>query len=188
MKNPFTDLPDDEVEYLDLVRFNVFGYINDEFAREFTEALFRKDDDDPKAVWEVVINSEGGDMESGTAIFSELRAYSERGGGNHHVITRVRGQAASCAALILQAGDKRSAGKMDYIMLHEPMMTFTDATLQRVRDELRQADSWIENFLDVVMERGSADRKFYAKNLSGGRDWWLSSSEALELGLIDEVA
>lgn len=124
----------DEIEFLGLQRFNLFGYLNDEVAKAMIEALWEQDNEDQTAVWEVCINSEGGDMEAGTAIFSELRSYSLRGGGNHHVITRVRGQAASCGSLILQAGDTRIAGKMDAIMLHEPLLSFEDATVGRVKD------------------------------------------------------
>ena len=65
----------------------------------------------PDAAWEVCLNTEGGNMEAGTAIYSELVSHSVRGGGTHHVTTRVRGQAASCGALILQAGDRRIAGQ-----------------------------------------------------------------------------
>lgn len=178
---------EDDVEYLDVVRFHLFGYIDAAAAAEFIQSMWEKDGEDTGAVWEIVLNTEGGDMEAGTAVFSELRSYSERGGGSHYVITRVRGQAASCGSLILQAGDYRTAGKMDFIMLHEPLITFQDATLQRVRDELAQAESWTKNFLDVVVERGSQGREFFAKSISG-RDWWMSAAEALKYGLIDEVA
>lgn len=175
-----------ELVELPIVRFHLFGYLDEEAASEFIQSMWEQDCEEPQSVWDVVLNTEGGDMEAGTAIFSELRAHSERGGGSHYVITHVRGQAASCGSLILQAGDYRTAGKMDYIMMHEPLITFQDATLQRVRDELAQADSWTSNFLDVICERGTTGRDFFAQKIAG-RDWWLSSCEALELGLIDEV-
>lgn len=171
-----------------IVRFNLFGYIDADMSRDLIELMWERDAEDPRSVWEFVINTEGGDMESGTAVFSELRSYSQRGGGQHLVLTRVRGQAASCGSLILQAGDFRTAGAMDYIMLHEPLMSFQDATLQRVRDELDQAESWTENYLDVLMERATKGRQFYAENISVGRDWWVSARDAFEYGLIDEVS
>lgn len=177
-----------EEEYRNVQRFHIFGYLDSAAASTLIEQMWERDNDDTEAVWEIALNTEGGDMEAGTAVFSELRSYSERGGGSHYVIVRVRGQAASCGSLILQAGDLRTAGKMDYIMLHEPLMTFEDATCQRVRDELAQAESWTHNFLDVLMERGSRPRSFYSDKLAFGRDWWVSASEALALGLIDEVA
>lgn len=179
---------EEQVEYLSIVRFNLFGYIDAASAAAFVEALWNKDSEDTGAVWEVAINSEGGDMEAGTAIYSELASYSERGGGSHYVMTKVRGQAASCASLILQAGDHRSAGSMDYIMSHQPLMSFEDATMQRVKDELAQAESWTANFLDILAERGKMPRPFYDQQMSSGRDWWLSSADALEFGLIDEIA
>lgn len=184
---PFLE-PVEEIEYLNIRRFHIFGYIDAASASTFIEQMWHQDNDDPDAVWEIVLNTEGGDMEAGTAIFSELRSYSERSGGSHYVITRVRGQAASCGSLILQAGDLRTAGKMDYIMCHEPLLTFEDATMQRVRDEMEQADSWTQNYLDVLCERGTKPRCWYSDKMAFGRDWWVASPQALEYGLIDEIA
>jgi ATP-dependent protease ClpP protease subunit len=185
--NKFSNNGSDEIEYLNLIRFNLFGYLTEEVARGMIEAFWEQDNDDQTAVWDVCINSEGGDMAAGTAIYSELRSYSLRGGGGHQVITRVRGQAASCGSLILQAGDVRIAGVMDSIMLHEPLLSFDDATLQRVRDELLQAECWTESYLDVIMERALEGRDFFAANITG-RDWWITAQNALAYGLIDEVA
>lgn len=181
-------LLDCAVEYLNIVRFNLFGYIDAEVAAGIIQAMYEKDGEDDTAVWEVVINSEGGDMEAGTAIYSELASYSERCGGAHYVMTKVRGQAASCASLILQAGDFRSAGVMDYIMCHEPLLTFEDAPMRRVKDELAQAESWTQNFCDLLAERSKMSSEFFASQLERGQDWWLSSQEALELQVIDEIA
>lgn len=179
---------DEDVEYLNVVRFNLLGYINGDLAAEFIEALWQKDSEDSTGVWEILINSEGGDMEAGTAIYSELASYSERNGGSHFVMTKVRGQAASCASLILQAGDHRTAGTMDYIMCHEPMLSFEDATMQRVKDELAQAQMWTDNFVELLAERSDMEPRFFADQLMYGRDWWVSSQEALTLGMIDEIA
>jgi len=184
----FEDQEEEDIQYLNIQRFNIFGYIDAEFAAAFIAALWDKDNEDTTDVWEIVINSEGGDMEAGTAIYSEIAAYSERCGGSHYVMTKVRGQAASCASLILQAGDHRSAGVMDYIMSHQPLLSFEDATMQRVKDELAQAESWTENFLNILTERGGKERDYYKGQLAFGRDWWLSSQEALECGMIDEIA
>jgi ATP-dependent Clp protease protease subunit len=178
---------DDEVEYLDIVRFNLFGFIDQEVACAFIQAMYEQDTSDTGAVWEVVLNTEGGDMEAGTAIYSELLSYSEQGGGSHYVITRVRGQAASCGSLILQAGDLRTAGRMDYVMMHEPNLTFSDAPLHQVRIELEQADSWTHNFINILAERSEMSYEFFAESMSG-RDWWLDSNEALDVGIIDEVS
>lgn len=177
-----------EVEYLNVVRFNLLGYIDADAAAEFIEALWRKDSEDSSAVWEILINSEGGDMEAGTAIYSELASYSERNGGSHFVMTKVRGQAASCASLVLQSGDHRTAGMMDYIMCHEPMLSFEDATMQRVKDELGQAQAWTDNFVSLLAERSDMEPQFFADQLQYGRDWWVSAREALTLGMIDEIA
>lgn len=167
-------------------RLTLTGYLDSEAADNFIRELWNADAADPESVWDVLINTEGGDMDSGSAIFSELRSHSVRGGGSHYVIVRVRGQAASCGALIVQAGDHRIAGKLDYLMLHEPLMTFEDAPLQRVTVELAQAKSWTKNFIDVLMERSSLARWEIEAGIDG-RDWWLCGPEAFQLGFIDEV-
>lgn len=180
-------MPELADEAVTVVRFNLFGYLDQDAAAAFIESMWEQDVEDPNAWWEVCINSEGGNMEAGTAIFSELRSHALCGGGQHMVTCRVRGQAASCGSLVLQAGDDRVAGKMDHIMMHEPCMTVEDAPLQRVRDELAQADSWMRQFLDVLMERATVDRSVLAAGMSG-RDWWISSDMALTYGLIDRIA
>lgn len=177
----------EKVQERTIHRFNIFGYLDAEAAAEAISIMWEADCQDPHSAWDVVINSEGGDMEAGTAIFSELRAHSTRGGGTHWVTTRVRGQAASCGSLVLQAGDRRIAGKLDYIMLHEPLMSFADASLQRVRDELDQAQSWLDLYLDVMMERAKEPRSMFETNIAN-RDWWVNAATALQIGLIDEVA
>jgi ATP-dependent Clp protease, protease subunit len=169
-----------------VTRFFLHGYISDAIASSLLEDLYHTDIDDPVAGWEIVLNSEGGDMAAGTAIFSELRDYSLRGGGAHEVTTIVRGQAASCASLILQAGDWRVAGPLDYIMLHEPLISLTDQYLSIARDEMRQASAWVKNLTDIFMERATIDRSTFTEHLLG-HDWWLDSQEAFSVGFIDEI-
>lgn len=169
-------------------RFHLFGYIDAEAAATFIHSMWQQDNADSSLPWEVILNTEGGDMDAGTAVYSELCSYSKRSGGEHHVTVRVRGQAASCGSLILQAGDHRTARHMDYIMLHEPLMTFEDATLQRVRDELSQAESWSHNFTKILQERGNRSQSWFTDKIAFSRDWWVSAEEALEYGLIDEIA
>lgn len=169
-----------------LARFSVNGYISDDVAQALIDDLYQADIDEPDAAWEIAINSEGGDMSAGTAIFSELRDYSLRCNGAHEITTIVRGQAASCASLILQAGDWRAMGPMDYMMLHEPLLTFDDQYLSIVRDEVAQADAWVRNMIDIFMERATIERSTFI-SLLRGHDWWLDAQEAFAVGFVDEI-
>ena len=57
---------------------------------------------DQESQWTIYLNSVGGDMFHGFGIIDEIASYSLRGGGTHHITIKVRGLAASMAAVILQ--------------------------------------------------------------------------------------
>lgn len=164
----------------------ISGEIDEEQARHLMESLHYIHEESPTAPIEVIISSRGGTVGDGTAVYSTLAAMSERKGGTHHITTVVRGQCASIATLIYQAGDVRTGGKADSLLFHEPMMYFhgewlSDA-VQRVQDELKlQAMTF-----DVFMERATAPRSIIEK-LEGPKDRVILMHEAVALGLADKV-
>jgi len=127
---------------------------------------------------EVQINSPGGDVFDGIAIFNALRSHPAR------VTTRVDGIAASAASVIVQAGDHRvmvSAGQM---MVHEAWGVAIGPA-----DEIRA-------FADVLDQQNDVLAGIYA--LRSGRDrdelrammraeTWLTDQAAVDAGLADVV-
>lgn len=64
----------------------------------------------------VYINSPGGDMFEGIAIYNRLREHAKK--HNVEVVTKVLGMAASAASVIAMAGDQREMAKTGFEMIH----------------------------------------------------------------------
>jgi len=98
---------------------------------------------------------------------------------------RAVGHLASAGVHLLQAGTKRTCYHHTLFFLHslqadEPV---TGATVQSFAEQFaRDSDSWV----DVLAKRTKKKRRdWWLKFLSA--DQWLPSTEALKLGLVDEI-
>lgn len=174
-------------EVADTYRVYLDGEIDDDKAREIIEELNVAHTEYPGCDIDFVINSQGGTVPDGVAIFSELRSMSERCGGEHFVTTKIRGMAGSIATLIFQAGDERVGGLMDYQIWHEQVVSAQCQFISHVKRSIADMEAHEELFLDVVMERAKVSRKTIAA-LDGPRDRQIFMSEAIELGLADRIA
>lgn len=129
---------------------------------------------------EVQINSPGGSVWDGIAIFNSLRAHPA------HITTRVDGMAASAASVIVQAGDHRVMMHAGQMMIHDAWGMFVGSA-----DEMR-------TFADVLDQQSSIIAGIYAQRAGGDRtadtfrelmlaETWLTDQGAVDLGLADEV-
>lgn len=170
----------------DTVVVLISGEIDEEKAHSLMESLHYIHDDSPTAPIEVVISCRGGTVAGGTAVYSTLAAMSERKGGSHHITTVVRGQCASIATLIYQAGDVRTGGVADSFVFHEPTLylhgEWISDVAQRVHDELRLQETAVE----ILMERATAPRHII-EQLEGPKDRVILMREAVALGLADHI-
>lgn len=168
-----------------VLRHHLAGFIDEKKARKTISALRELHDSDPDACWDITISSEGGQMVASGAIYSELHGHSVRAGGSHFVITRTRGQAASGASLIFQAGDFRLMGPMDTLMLHEPMLSCDEMPLSKINAVVEEFENWIERYARVYTERSSLTTEQFKGFLRGDRDWRMYGDEAMSLGFTD---
>ncbi len=127
----------------------------------------------------VNINSVGGDVWDGMAIYNLL----ERWPG--HITAHIDGIAASIASVLMQAADEVIAPDNATIMIHDPhALAYGFASdLRKVADNLDRARGQI---LDIYTRRaGDERRKEVSEAMTA--ETWLTGSEALELGLVDET-
>jgi ATP-dependent Clp protease protease subunit len=130
----------------------------------------------------LVINSPGGSVDSGFAIWDQIKMLSSP------VITLVTGLAASMGSLLsLVAGKgKRLATPNARIMMHQPHVSgvirgqATDLDIQA--KEILKSRAML---IDVYAHATGKDRKVIEKAMD--RDNWMSPQEALEFGLLDKV-
>jgi len=128
----------------------------------------------------IYINSPGGSVSAGLAIYDTLRYIKP------DIETICIGQAASMAALILSAGTKgkRLALPHARIMIHQPMGGFSGQAsdidihakeILRIKDELNKI---LSESTGQPLERIEADTD---------RDFFMAGDQAIEYGLVDRV-
>lgn len=133
--------------------------------------------------FEVILNSEGGDINAGFVLVDYLRWLRDQG----HVITvRVLGMAASMGAVVLQAADRRIMGKHSVMLLHKASFQ-AKGDYDKVKSTIGLVDIYHERILDLLEERSSLTRKTIKTNFDKG-DWWMSAADALKRGFVDELA
>ncbi|QSM04662.1 ClpP-like protease [Mycobacterium phage prophiGD54-2] len=169
----------------DPAELTLHGEVCEKLARKTLRILRDVALEQPGRPIDLIINSPGGAMEHGDAIYDELVRMSEAGGGGHHITTRVRGRAASAASLILQAGDTRLGGQMSYIYMHEPLTTFHDQTMAQIRNELEFCEKWVERYIKAH-DRCTLAYKDFRERIRD-KEWYLAMDEAAALGIVDGI-
>src|SRR5699024_5330103 len=127
---------------------------------------------------EVIINSGGGDLLSGSDIFSKLKEYP----GN--VEARITGVAASAACSIAMGADKVTMSPTARLMIHNvSLMTSGDHNAM-------QHDSNTLKTINKTVANAYMDKKGMTQDELRGlmeNETWLEANEAKEKGFIDEV-
>lgn len=153
-------------------------------VRERLDAWHRQD---PEAAWTIVMNSPGGSVIDGMALFDHIAAHSKRGGGTHHITIIVRGYAASMGGIILQAADTRVCGPESYILIHK-ISSGVGGSLDAIEDEvklLKLMTKRVENIF-VARSKGKLPKAELRRSWDR-KDWWLDSKTALQLGVVDKI-
>lgn len=129
---------------------------------------------------DLFINSPGGAVDHGKAIFNALQRHSAR------VRATVDGMAASIASLIVQAADERVMASGASMMIHEPhVLAFGDCeTLQQAIDYLNvEGDSIAE----IYAQRAGGTAEEWRGRMKQGETWY-RADEAVAAGLADRTA
>lgn len=127
---------------------------------------------------DVAINSPGGDVFAGIAIYNALRAH----GGT--VTTRALGVAASAASIVMMAGDVREMPANAMVMVHNPW-SFAAGNADELRNTADVLDKIGDSLVSIYTARtGKAEDEIRAMLAT---DTWMSADEAKELGFVDTV-
>ena len=154
--------------------------INDHVANLLIAQFLYLQSEDPKKGIDFYINSPGGAVTAGLAIYDTVQMLSS------DVRTYCVGQAASMGAILLAAGTpgKRYALPNARIMIHQPIGgvegSASDINIQ-ANEILR-----IRSVLDEILARhtGQPLEKIQADS---DRDFFMSAEEAKQYGLVDEI-
>jgi len=158
----------------------VGGQIGDDLANVVTAQLLFLESEDPEREINMYINSPGGSVTAGLAIYDTMQFVKPP------VSTLCVGQASSMGAVLLAAGAKGKRYSLPHsrIMIHQLSGGFEGQAADisiKAREALRLRDLLNEI---LASHSGQAVKKLEKDT---DRDNFLSAKEAVEYGLIDEV-
>ena len=154
--------------------------IDNEIANLIVAQLLFLESEDPEKDISFYINSPGGVVTAGMAIYDTIQYIKP------DVATVCIGQAASMGALLLTAGakDKRFALPNARIMIHQPL-----GGAQGQATDIKIQANEILRMKDTLNEILSAHTGQDIEKIAGDteRDFFMSAKQALEYGIIDKV-
>src|ERR1700722_8436132 len=171
-----------DLALLDKRRIFLSDAVDSDSAKDIIRKLWYLDHKDPGKPILFIINSPGGSVDSGFAIWDQIKMLSSP------VVTLVTGLAASMGSLLslVSGKGKRLATPNSRIMIHQPLIggvirgQATDLEIQA--KEMLKTRAQI---VDVYVDATGKDRKAIEKAID--RDNWMTAEEALEFGLIDKI-
>ena len=162
-------------------RIIFLGVPIDDYVANIIQAqlLFLESVDSHKDI-QIYLNTPGGSVYAGLGIYDTMQYI------NPHVATICTGMAASMGAILLCAGEKgkRTALKHSRILIHQPMgsaegqasdIDITAREIQKLKKELYEI---------ISLHSGQPHKRILR---DADRDYWMTSEEAREYGMIDEI-
>ena len=154
--------------------------IDDQVANLVIAQLLFLEAEDPDKDIRLYINSPGGSISAGMAIYDTMQYIS------CDVATTCVGMAASMGAFLLAAGEigKRSALPNSEIMIHQPLGG-TQGQAADIEIHARRIIRMRDDINRMLAER--TGQPLERINLDTDRDHFMAAQEAKEYGLVDEV-
>ncbi|WP_128332017.1 ATP-dependent Clp endopeptidase proteolytic subunit ClpP [Apibacter sp. HY039] len=154
--------------------------IDDQVANIVTAQLLFLESTDASKDIQIYVNSPGGGVYAGLGIYDTMQIIKP------DVATICTGMAASMGAVLLTAGaaGKRSALKHSRVMIHQPLggaqgqASDMEITLKEILKLKKELYDILSNHSGQPFDKIEKD---------SDRDYWMTSAEAKEYGLIDEV-
>ena len=173
---------DIERSLLEQRRVYLWGAVDDSAAQYIVERiLYLAKKDSSKDIY-LYINSPGGIITSGMAIYDTMQMISP------NIATVCMGIAASMGALLLAGGEKgkRFAFPHSKIMIHQPLISgqiiapAIDIKIQA--EEIRKIREQLNKIISKATNRSPEQVE-----VDTDRDYYLNSKEAIDYGIIDKI-
>ena len=169
----FSSLLKDRIVFID-------DEINDQTAKLVIAQLLFLDSEDPDRDIHLYINSPGGVVTAGLAIYDTMQLVKP------DVCTICLGQAASMAAVLLAAGapGKRTALPHSRVMIHQPWGGF-QGKASEIEIQAKEISKMKQQILDILSKHTGKSIKKIEKDIE--LDYFMGPEEAIEYGLIDKI-
>ena len=154
--------------------------VDDYVANLLIAQLLFLEKEDPDKDIEFYINSPGGSVSAGLAIYDTMRMIKP------DIATMCVGMAASMGAVLLAGGSKgkRFALANSRIMIHQ-VSGGARGTVKDMRIQVREADRYMETLMQILSDATGKSVEQVTQDCD--RDHFMSSQEALEYGIVDKV-
>ena len=170
--------------YSRLLRDNIIFIgtpIDDNIANLVTAQLLFLEAEDPEKDVSLYINSPGGVVTAGMAIYDSMQFIRP------HVATICVGQAASIAAVLLSAGTagKRFALPNSRVLIHQPTMGGLSGQATDIDIHAREILRVRANLNEIMAKHTTQPLEKVERDME--RDFWMGAQQAREYGIIDEI-
>ena len=158
--------------------------VNNQSANSIIMQLLVLSAEDPNADIYFYINSPGGSVMDGLALFDTMNAIP------NDVVTICLGSAASMGSFLLSGGTigKRYSLPNSRLMYHQVMSGINSGTQYvDMETSVKETKKLYEKLNHYLSEFTSGKTDFEEMKKKTDRDWWLSPEEAIEEGFIDKV-
>ncbi len=156
------------------------GEVNDDTANLIVAELLFLEAQDPEKDIQLYINSPGGSVTAGLAIYDTMQYVKP------DVQTICIGQAASMGAVLLASGaaGKRFSLPSSRIMIHQPIGGFRGQATD-IEIHAKEVLFLKQRILDIMSSHSGAKKDKLKKDME--RDFFMSAAEAASYGLIDKI-
>jgi len=154
--------------------------INDYVANIIQAQLLFLESTDPSKDIQIYFNSPGGSVYAGLGIYDTMQYVSP------DIATTCTGMAASMAAVLLCSGTagKRSALQHSRVMIHQPMGG-AEGQVSDIEITYKEILKLKNELYEIIALHSGKPFDVIAKD--SDRDYWMTSAEALEYGMVDRV-
>lgn len=169
-------------ELLDQRRIIISSGVDQKLAESVIKKLLYLDSVDSEKPITVLVNSPGGEVFSGFAIFDVMKAISAP------VHTVVTGFAASMGSIIMLGAEKgkRFATKNSKVLIHQPLIGgFFQGRATEIEIQAKEIQETKDRIIDLYQAETGQDKEKIAKDIEV--DYWMTAEEALEYGLINKI-
>lgn len=169
-------------KFLDERKIFLWGEVSDESAKDITEKLLFLEADNPGKPITFYINTPGGSITAGMAIYDTIKLLSSE------VSVVVTGMAASMGSILLSAPKKgnRFLYPHSYVMIHQPLIA---GQLRGPAVDIHIHAQYLEQLrsrLNTILADASGQPLDKIEQ-DTDRDFYMTAEEAIEYGLADKI-
>jgi ATP-dependent Clp protease protease subunit len=154
--------------------------VTEDVANIIIAQLLYLEKEDPEADIHLYINSPGGSVYAGLAIYDAMQL------SKCDVTTTCVGMAASMGAVLLAGGSKGKRYMLpnSRAMIHQVSSGFR-GTVKDINIQAKETNLLMDSLMEILAHHTNKDVKDVTADCD--RDCWMSAKEALEYGLVDEI-